>query len=221
MKHSVALLLFVSAAVYGQTAQPSTPAPKPAVVTIPANIATSSPKPAAVVQVQAPGTPITGRNWGSVANPGGAPPAVKKSSSRKNVPAVIYPVYIPVAVEAQAPQTAPVSQGAVVQNYYSAPAQSQQSPSQSEDSLTTYQAPASNAYAEVPEEAAPKAAKYYLIAYKDHHVYTAVTYWVEGQTLHYLTTDEEHNQAPVSSIDTELTKKLNDGRDLGIIGSEQ
>jgi len=111
----------------------------------------------------------------------------------------------------------------VVQNYYSSPATAQpQSGGENTDTLTTYQAPASTTYADVPEEAAPvKKTNYYLIAYKDHHVYTAVTYWVEGSTLHYLTTDEEHNQAPVSAIDQEMTKRLNEGRDLGITVTEQ
>lgn len=67
-------------------------------------------------------------------------------------------------------------------------------------------------------EAAPAAANsasdpaeqpVYLIAYKDHSVYTAMAYWVEGEILHYITTRNTHNQASLSLIDLELTIRLN------------
>jgi hypothetical protein len=51
--------------------------------------------------------------------------------------------------------------------------------------------------------------KYYLIAYKDHSVYTALTYWIEGDILHYVTTRNTHNQASLSLIDIDQTTKLN------------
>jgi len=54
----------------------------------------------------------------------------------------------------------------------------------------------------------------YLIAFKDHSVYTSVAYWFEGDTLHYFTKGDVHNQAPVALIDRELTERLN--RELGI-----
>jgi hypothetical protein len=50
---------------------------------------------------------------------------------------------------------------------------------------------------------------YYLIAYKNHEVYSALAYWVEDKTLHYVTTQNTHNQAALNLIDVELTKKLN------------
>ena len=49
----------------------------------------------------------------------------------------------------------------------------------------------------------------YLIAYKDHSVYSAIAYWVEGHTLHYVTGQNTHNQSDLSLIDMEFTKKLN------------
>jgi hypothetical protein len=52
-------------------------------------------------------------------------------------------------------------------------------------------------------------ATHYLIAFKDHSIYSAVAYWVDGDTLHYFTTGSTHNQASVSLVDRELTDRLN------------
>jgi hypothetical protein len=57
-------------------------------------------------------------------------------------------------------------------------------------------------------------ASYYLIAYKDHAVYSALTYWVEGDTLHYVTTQNTHNQASLSLIDIDQSYKLNSDRSV-------
>lgn len=54
----------------------------------------------------------------------------------------------------------------------------------------------------------------YLLAFKDHTIYSAVAYWADGDTLHYFTTGNTHNQASLSLIDRELTDRLN--RELGI-----
>lgn len=56
--------------------------------------------------------------------------------------------------------------------------------------------------------------KYYLIAYKDHSIYTALAYWVEGDIFHYVTTQNTHNQASLSLIDVEQTTKLNAGNSV-------
>lgn len=63
-------------------------------------------------------------------------------------------------------------------------------------------------------EEPPVEATHYLIAFKDHSIYSAVAYWVDGDTLHYFTTGSTHNQASVSLIDRELTARLN--RDSGL-----
>ncbi|MBV9507973.1 MAG: hypothetical protein JO323_23530, partial [Acidobacteriia bacterium] len=61
--------------------------------------------------------------------------------------------------------------------------------------------------AEAPANATP--ATYYLIAFKDHTIYSAVAYWVEGDTLHYFTSGATHNQVSLSLVDRELTLRLN------------
>ena len=59
-------------------------------------------------------------------------------------------------------------------------------------------------------------ADYYLLAFKDHSIYSAVGYWVDGDTVHYITTGNVHNQVSVSLIDRELTAQLNKGRGMQI-----
>jgi hypothetical protein len=58
------------------------------------------------------------------------------------------------------------------------------------------------------ETAAPEFPHYY-IALKDHHVYLAVAYWVEGDTLHYFLPGNTHNQVSLSLVDYDLTQRLN------------
>jgi len=67
--------------------------------------------------------------------------------------------------------------------------------------------PPAGSQAEEPPVAAETS--HYLIAFKDHSIYSAVAYWVDGDTLHYFTTPTTHNQASVSLVDRELTDRLN------------
>jgi len=55
---------------------------------------------------------------------------------------------------------------------------------------------------------------HYLIAFKDHTIYSSVAYWFDGDTLHYFTNGSTHNQASVDLIDRPLTERLN--REMGI-----
>jgi hypothetical protein len=50
---------------------------------------------------------------------------------------------------------------------------------------------------------------HYLIALKDHTIYSVVAYWVDGDTLHYFTAGNVHNQASLSLVDRDLTARLN------------
>jgi hypothetical protein len=75
-----------------------------------------------------------------------------------------------------------------------------------------YEAPSRNPADNVAEEATD----YYLIAFKDHSIYSAFAYWVEGDTLHYVTPQRVHNQASVTLVDRELTEKLNRERNLQV-----
>jgi len=66
------------------------------------------------------------------------------------------------------------------------------------------------------ENTQDEASDYYLIAFKDHSIYSAFAYWVEGDTLHYVTPQRVHNQASVTLVDRELTEKLNRERNLQV-----
>jgi hypothetical protein len=52
----------------------------------------------------------------------------------------------------------------------------------------------------------------YLIAMRDHTIFPAVAYWVEGDTLNYITTQGGHNRATLAAVDREFSKQLNDER---------
>ena len=69
--------------------------------------------------------------------------------------------------------------------------------------------------APTPQDWAMSEGHYYLIAYKDHSVYTALAYWMEGGALHYVTPTNVHNQVTLDLLDLETTKRLNAGRGLG------
>jgi endonuclease YncB( thermonuclease family) len=52
-------------------------------------------------------------------------------------------------------------------------------------------------------------APHYLIAFKDRTIYTAMAYWVDGDTLHYFTIGNTHNQVSLTLVDRDLTERLN------------
>ena len=52
----------------------------------------------------------------------------------------------------------------------------------------------------------------YLVAFKDGVVYSSLAYWVEGDTLHYITTKYAHNRASVDLVDLPLSRQLNSER---------
>jgi hypothetical protein len=54
----------------------------------------------------------------------------------------------------------------------------------------------------------------FLIAFKDHTIYAALAYWVEGETLHYVTNQNTHNQVSLDLVDRELSDRLNRERQV-------
>jgi hypothetical protein len=65
--------------------------------------------------------------------------------------------------------------------------------------------------AQANAEEAPAAAEtaHYLIAFQDHTIYAATAYWVDGDTLHYFTSGNVHNQVSLSLVDRAFTERLN------------
>ena len=83
--------------------------------------------------------------------------------------------------------------------------------------LGAYQAPVPS-HPEPPRPApAPSAGSHedddsptiYLIALKDGTVYPAYAYWLEADTLHYITTKHSHNKASLALVDEPLSLQLN------------
>ena len=62
----------------------------------------------------------------------------------------------------------------------------------------------------------PVESGHYLIALKDHTIYSALAYWVDGNTLHYFTSGNTHNQISLSLVDRDLTQRLNQGSGLQV-----
>jgi hypothetical protein len=52
----------------------------------------------------------------------------------------------------------------------------------------------------------------FLIALKNHWVYAAIAFWLQGPILHYITPQGVHNQVSLSLIDIPTSTKLNAGR---------
>ena len=49
----------------------------------------------------------------------------------------------------------------------------------------------------------------YLIAFKDGNIRAAAAYWVDGNTLHYVTRQHQERTAPLDSVDRAFSEKLN------------
>jgi hypothetical protein len=49
----------------------------------------------------------------------------------------------------------------------------------------------------------------YLIAFRDHSIRAALAYWVQTGILHYVTVDHEQKQAPLNTVDRDLSAQLN------------
>ncbi len=101
----------------------------------------------------------------------------------------------------------------VINQYFGTPAGPAPT-DQDEQSVRIYSQP--SAAQPLNEGQASPDARTYLIAYRDHSVYTALAYWVEGHTLHYVTTSNTHNQADLSLIDLDFTQKLNQDRGMPV-----
>jgi|SRR5579862_7761960 len=79
------------------------------------------------------------------------------------------------------------------------------------ETIRTYDAPG-----RAPVDSAGDATPYYLLAFKDSSVYSAFAYWVEGDTLHYVTSERIHNQVSLNLVDRELTDRLNRDRNMQV-----
>jgi hypothetical protein len=54
----------------------------------------------------------------------------------------------------------------------------------------------------------------YLLAFKDHTILAALAYWVEGDTLNYVTESGVPNRVSLALIDKDFSKELNKQRSV-------
>lgn len=162
-----------------------------------------------------PGQPVPGHGRDGRGGRGGAVP-------------YYFPVYVGGwgggYVEEPAPQLQPVtvvnqpapSPPVVINQYYgSGPATQQQE--QPAPTVGVYQAPATPrvqepASARQPAED-PKPT-IYLIAFRDQTIQPALGYWIEGDTLHYISRAGSLNQASMELVDRAFSRQLNRERNL-------
>jgi hypothetical protein len=57
---------------------------------------------------------------------------------------------------------------------------------------------------------------HFFIALKDL-ICTAIAYWVQGDTLHYITSAGSHNQVSLALVDRATSQKLNAGRLVDLV----
>ena len=139
------------------------------------------------------GSTVGSRNRGVYAYPiyvGGYYDSSYISQQPYNAPAQPQANYT-VSMPPQAPVTP------VVINYYYGTSSS------SQDLAQDRAQPVVDEVAQEPESS------HYLIAFQDHTVYAAVAYWVDGDTLHYFTSGNTHNQVSLSLVDRQFTERLN------------
>jgi hypothetical protein len=108
----------------------------------------------------------------------------------------------------------PTPQVIINQNFipeHATPVVREYAPDTGEETIRTYNAPG-----RAPVESSEDSSAYYLLAFKDSSVYSAFAYWVEGDTLHYVTSDRIHNQASLNLVDRELTERLNRDRNMQV-----
>jgi len=182
-----------------------------------------------VVHPAGAGLPGVTRTLGSVVNPaqGGLRAPGSRGGGAYNGRGVIaYPVYVggyyyapyyaptdssyadpaaaapaPSNVTVVMPPQQPVTPVVINYNYGSAPPPA---PDQA----------AGRAPENAPDDNSP-GPSHYLIAFKDHTIYAATAYWVDGDTLHYFTEGNVHNQASLALVDREFTERLN--KEAGLV----
>jgi hypothetical protein len=142
-----------------------------------------------------------------------------RGRNRATVVPYAFPVYVGSGYDAQPqqqpnvvviyPQQQPQQQVPVYVNRTAPPDQSQYQPvappASESGGISIYQAPSGPR----PETAASAEPARFLIAFNDRTIYSAVAYWIDGETLHYFTNGNTHNQISLALVDRELTERLN------------
>ena len=87
---------------------------------------------------------------------------------------------------------------------------------QSQSSVRIYKTPVRSVAPELAssprESSRDDRATIYLIAYKDSSIHSAIGYWTEGDTLHYVTQQGTVNRISLDQVDKPLSDQLNSER---------
>jgi hypothetical protein len=99
----------------------------------------------------------------------------------------------------------------IVQDYPPGPPDADQPPS----GMRLYEGPRPQPYTPpVRRTASDDQPTLVLIALKDHTIVTALGYWVEGGSLHYVSAERTLNQVSLNLVDRDLSQRLNDERNV-------
>lgn len=74
--------------------------------------------------------------------------------------------------------------------------------------------PVTREYDQYGQEVRPSGSPLYLIAFTDHTIRAAISYRVDGSTLHYTTAEREDKEAPLNTVDRALSMQLNRERQV-------
>lgn len=88
-------------------------------------------------------------------------------------------------------------------------------PQQAAQPLSTERArPVTREYDQYGQEIRPAGSPLYLIAFTDHTIRAAISYRVDGNTLHYTTPEREEKEAALNTVDRALSTQLNRERQV-------
>jgi len=120
-------------------------------------------------------------------------------------------VMIPYAYPVAYGSDAPAADQSYTDSYEGAPAAASAGDSSGPQYTTAAEPPPHSLILnfEDSDAAATAEPEHYYVALKDHHVYLAVAYWVDGDTLHYVLPGNTHNQVSLSLVDRDLMQRLN------------
>ncbi len=69
-------------------------------------------------------------------------------------------------------------------------------------------------YQPPPNDQAAEQQVMFLIALKDHTIFPAIAYWVEGDTLNYITVQNVKNSVSLDLVDRDFSKQINQERKI-------
>jgi hypothetical protein len=152
----------------------------------------------------------------STSGGGGSRPAVSRATTRQplyGIPGTsyfyAYPIYVPMydpsayAQPAAAPDSSPAPAQPAPTIFVIYPPLAAPAVETAHPSMQVYEPEMAQPARETPTS------DRFLFAFKDHSIYSAVAYWVDGDTLHYFTSGDTHKQVPLSMLDRDLTERLN------------